>query len=147
MQSDVPRHGPPAACGVARRRGRVVSAMLCRARLHTVVLPVANLDASRRWYAHCRLGSEVLYDPVSRLIVLELDGGTHIALVEAAAAPAAPVGSYVVLAVPDAGAVRAQLESRDIAVGPLATRGRTRVFEFADPDGHRFEVSDLPARR
>lgn len=121
--------------------------MLCRARLHTVVLPVASLDASRRWYADCRLGTEVLYDPASRLVVIELGGGTHFALVEAAAAPPAALCSYAVLTVPDAAAVRAQLESRGIAVGPLATRGRTRVFEFADPDGHRFEVSDLPARR
>ena len=125
----------------------VVLAMLCRARLHTIVLPVADLDASRRWYCDCGLGTEVLHDPASRLVVLELDGGTHLALVETAAAPPSEQGSYAVLAVPDAAAVHAQFEAHGIPVGPLATRASTRMFEFADPDGHRFEVSDLSARR
>lgn len=123
--------------------------MLRNARIHTVVLPVADLDASRAWSIACGLGAEVLHDATERLLVLEIGGETHIAFVETDiwVTPRAPDCAYVVLAVPDAAVAREQLQACGIAVGPLTARGRTRVFEFTDPDGHRFEVSDLMPQR
>lgn len=121
--------------------------MLRLARIHTVVLQVADLDASRAWYAAHGLGTEVLHDDGARLSLRELASGAHLALVEAGPPPVRAAGRvHAVLAVPDAAEARDGLLARGVPVGPLTRRGRIRVFEFCDPDGHRYEVSELTTR-
>jgi catechol 2,3-dioxygenase-like lactoylglutathione lyase family enzyme len=121
--------------------------MLHKARIHTLVCQVADLDAARDWYAACRLGEEVLYNEAERLSLLRLCTGTHIALVECPqdAPGTTPRRPYAVLAVPDAVSVRAELEQRGVSVGPMKQQGRIHTFEFFDPDGNLFEVAEVAA--
>lgn len=124
--------------------------MLFHARIHTVVIPVSDLEASRTWYESCRLGTEVLHDRTERLTVLDLGSGTRIALLEMPrgfARSTAPHCPYVIVEAADAAEFHQSLEAAGAAPGPLDCHGRARVFVLRDPDGNLFEISDLGAAR
>ena len=102
-------------------------------------------DVSRALEFYGGLGLRpVLRHP--RFAVLELRGGTHLVLFQAAGAhPRGPVSFGLV--VDDAGAYRDRAAAAGAGVGPVwdDADSHRRRFEMTDPDGHVLTVLSAPS--
>jgi catechol 2,3-dioxygenase-like lactoylglutathione lyase family enzyme len=130
--------------------------------LEVVVVPVADIDRAKRFYAE-QVGFEVDHDtrvgPGRRVVQLTPPGsGCSIVLGEGIV-PDMPPGSLkgLQLVVPDVRAARAELEGRGVPVSEVQVLGENRTPQpdpldnvgfcfFSDPDGNAWAVQQISSR-
>lgn len=119
-------------------------------RLELVIIPVTDVDRARDFYVDrlgfaCDIDSRV--SPTVRFVQLTPPGSAcSIALGEGLtdAEPGSVQGLQVV--VDDADTTREDLLSRGLDPGAVDEQPWGRFLRFADPDGNRWSVQQLPAR-
>jgi lactoylglutathione lyase len=117
--------------------------------VHTIGVNVTNQDDAIEFYV-ATLGFEKRLDapisPTMRWIEVAPAGATtSIALIAGNGTPAAGADTGVRFTVPDADAEHAALRERGVEVGDiLRWDGVPPMFTFADPDGNRFEIVEVP---
>jgi lactoylglutathione lyase len=117
--------------------------------VHTIGVNVANQDDAIAFYV-TTLGFEKRLDapisPTMRWIEVAPPGAsTSIALIANDGAPAAGTETGIRFTVPDADAERAAMLERGVEVGEvLYWEGVPPMYTFADPDGNRFEIVEVP---
>jgi predicted enzyme related to lactoylglutathione lyase len=119
-------------------------------KLELVILPVSDVDRARNFYA-TQVGFHVDHDhTVSEAIrfvqLTPVGSACSIASVKGLtdAAPGSAQGLQVVVA--DIEAARADLVRGDVDVSPKQDLDWGRFVFFADPDGNRWSVQQLPHR-
>ena len=119
-------------------------------KLELVILPVSDVDRAKTFYAE-KLGFNVDVDHrVSddiRFVQLTPPGSAcSIAIGQGVteAAPGSVQGLQLVVA--DADAARAELLERGVEVGEVQEFPWGRFVFFADPDGNRWSVQQIPPR-
>ncbi|MCU1427785.1 MAG: glyoxalase-like protein [Actinomycetia bacterium] len=111
----------------------------------TVAIPVSNQDRAKALLE--QLGFESRIDaelqPDFRWIELALPGAdTTLSLVRAGGELQAGIDTGIRLATPDARAAHARLQALGLNVGELLDwESAPLMFEFRDPDGNRFYVT------
>ncbi|WP_434993914.1 VOC family protein [Arthrobacter sp. Ld5] len=133
--------------------------------LEVVVVPVADIDRAKRFYAD-QLGFVVDHDttvsPGDRLVQLTPPGSGCSIVIGEGVVPAMPPGSVrgLQLVVPDLVRAHAELVERGVAVGDIRSvgsdpeavhRGGTALDNvgfvfFSDPDGNGWAVQQISAR-
>jgi catechol 2,3-dioxygenase-like lactoylglutathione lyase family enzyme len=117
-------------------------------RLHTIVLRVRNLKASRAWYEE-KLGMRVLYtDPHYRLISLGLEGESRLTLWELregeVPTETAKEMAYPVFLSQHARRDHRELTARGAVTEPVEDFAHgLRIFWIRDPDDHRLCVIEF----
>lgn len=129
--------------------------------LEVVVVPVADLDRSKEFYAE-RLGFHVDHDVdfgTGRIIQLTPPGSGCSIVIGRGAVPEMPPGSLkgLQLVVPDIHAARAELLARGLDCGDVQVIGanphpvpdpldNVGFLFFTDPDGNAWSVQQISAR-
>jgi catechol 2,3-dioxygenase-like lactoylglutathione lyase family enzyme len=119
-------------------------------RIELIILPVSDVDRAKRFYAE-QAGFHVDHDhtvsEAIRFVQLTPAGSAcSIAFGKGLtdAAPGSVQGLQVV--VPDIEVARADLVSGGVEVSPIEDLAWGRFVYFADPDGNRWSVQELPPR-
>jgi catechol 2,3-dioxygenase-like lactoylglutathione lyase family enzyme len=117
-------------------------------RIELVAVPVAGVDASRRFYGDV-LGWPVDYDVTVRAdmhFVQVTPPGSACSIAFGPGVSEMPAGSLNALqvVVDDADAAHADLSQRGVDVSPVTELEWGRFVYFADPDGNTWAVQELP---
>lgn len=117
-------------------------------KLELIAVPVSDVDRAKSFYE--RVGFNLDHDhtvnPELRFVQLT-PPGSACSIAVGSGLTDAPVGSArPQIVVPDAQAAHDELAGRGIEVGPVEDFPWGKFVFFADPDGNRWALQELPAR-
>ncbi|SHN47071.1 VOC family protein [Cryptosporangium aurantiacum] len=123
--------------------------------LEVVVLPVRDIEASKRFYAE-QLGFTVDIDEPGFVQLTPVGSGCSVQVKPLAERQEFGVRPTLLLVVADVDAARAELAGRGVAVSPVSHYESTGVVEgrggrwnsfvfFDDPDGYPWAIQERPA--
>lgn len=119
-------------------------------KLELVTIPVSDVDRAKAFYVE-QAGFALDHDHVVRegLRFVQLTPpGSACSIAIGTGLTGSPPGSATVqLVVDDVNAASEELQSRGLEVGDVQTFDWGSFVFFADPDGNRFAVQQLPPRR
>jgi catechol 2,3-dioxygenase-like lactoylglutathione lyase family enzyme len=118
-------------------------------KLELVTIPVSDVDRAKAFYVE-QAGFVADHDHVVskglRFVQLTPPGSACSIAIGTGLTESAPGSAVVQLVVPDAQAARDELIGRGLEVGEVQTFDWGSFVFFADPDGNRWAVQQLPPR-
>ena len=118
-------------------------------KLELVVVPVSDVDRAKAFYVD-QAGFVLDYDHVVsdelRFVQLTPRGSACSIAIGTGLTDLAPGSAQVQLVVADVATARDELSSRGVDVGEVQTFDWGSFVFFADPDGNRWAVQQLPPR-
>jgi len=118
-------------------------------KLELVTIPVSDVDRAKAFYVE-QAGFVADHDHVVneglRFVQLTPPGSACSIAIGTGLGDAAPGSAQVQLVVADVQAARDELRSRGLDVGEVQTFDWGSFVFFADPDGNRWAVQQLPPR-
>src|SRR5262249_25476394 len=118
-------------------------------KLELVTIPVSDVDRAKAFYVE-RAGFTADHDHVVneglRFVQLTPPGSACSIAIGTGLTDSAPGSAQVQVVVPDAQAARDELLARGLEVGEVQTLDWGSFVFFADPDGNRWAVQQLPPR-
>ena len=118
-------------------------------KLELVTIPVSNVDRAKSFYVE-QAGFVADHDHVVnddlRFVQLTPPGSACSIAIGVGLTDSPPGSALVQLVVPDANAARDELRARGLDVGEVETFDWGSFVYFADPDGNRWAVQQLPPR-
>jgi catechol 2,3-dioxygenase-like lactoylglutathione lyase family enzyme len=118
-------------------------------KLELVTIPVTDVDRAKSFYVE-QAGFVADHDHVVsdglRFVQLTPPGSACSIAIGVGLTESAPGSAAVQLVVDDVRAAREQLHSRGVAVGDVQVFDWGSFVFFADPDGNRWAVQQLPPR-
>jgi catechol 2,3-dioxygenase-like lactoylglutathione lyase family enzyme len=118
-------------------------------KLELVTLPVTDVDRAKAFYIE-QAGFVADHDQVIseglRFVQLTPPGSACSIAIGSGLTESAPGSAAVQLVVDDVHAAREELRSRGLEVGDVQTFDWGSFVFFADPDGNRWAVQELPPR-
>jgi predicted enzyme related to lactoylglutathione lyase len=132
----------------ARRSAREEGVV--RASIEVVVVPVTDVDRAKRFYVE-RLGWHADHDqsptPEIRFVQITPPGsGCSIAFGKGLSQMEPGSLKAVMAVIDDADAARQELVDAGVDASPVDEQGWGRFVTFADPDGNRWTLQQLPRR-
>ena len=124
-------------------------------KLEVVVIPVTDIDRAKSFYTGSlgfRLDADTRPTPAMRVVHMTPPGSACSVVIGPKVVPAGTdlgASASLQLVVPDIEAARAELAGRGVEVSPvqvLDSRDGGRFVFFADPDGNRWAVQEVPPR-
>ena len=118
-------------------------------KLELVTIPVSDIDRAKSFYVE-QAGFVADHDYVVneglRFVQLTPPGSACSIAIGVGLTDSPPGSALVQLVVPDANAARDELRARGLDVGEVETFDWGSFVYFADPDGNRWAVQQLPPR-
>lgn len=118
-------------------------------KLELVTIPVTDVDRAKRFYVE-QAGFVADHDHVVtdalRFVQLTPPGSACSIAIGTGLTESVPGSAAVQLVVDDVNAAREELRSRGLDVGDVQTFDWGSFVFFADPDGNRWAVQQLPPR-
>ena len=118
-------------------------------KLELVTIPVSDVDRAKSFYVE-QAGFVADHDHVVnddlRFVQLTPPGSACSIAIGVGLTDSPPGSAQVQLVVPDANAARDELRARGLEVGEVETFDWGSFVYFADPDGNRWAVQQLPPR-
>ena len=118
-------------------------------KLELVTIPVSDVDRAKSFYVE-QAGFVADHDHVVndglRFVQLTPPGSACSIAIGVGLTDSPPGSAQVQLVVPDAHAARDELLARGLEVGEVETFDWGSFVYFADPDGNRWAVQQLPPR-
>ena len=118
-------------------------------KLELVTIPVSDVDRAKTFYVE-QAGFVADHDHVVnealRFVQLTPPGSACSIAIGTGLTDSPPGSALVQLVVPDANAARDELIARGLDVGEVQTFDWGSFVYFADPDGNRWAVQQLPPR-
>jgi catechol 2,3-dioxygenase-like lactoylglutathione lyase family enzyme len=118
-------------------------------KLELVTIPVSNVDRAKAFYVE-RAGFVLDHDHLVReglrFVQLTPPGSSCSIAIGTGLTESAPGSAQVQLVVADVHAAREELLARGLDVGDVQTFDWGSFAFFADPDGNRWAVQQLPVR-
>lgn len=119
-------------------------------KLELVTIPVSDVDRAKAFYVE-QAGFALDHDHVVheglRFVQLTPRGSACSIAIGTGLTGSPPGSATVQLVVDDVNAAAEELQSRGLEVGDVQTFDWGSFVFFADPDGNRFAVQQLPPRR